>query len=129
MTDTASIRATPPVLRIHQPQLYDRAPVAPPRVVIATILPAQSTTGVQTHVREVHRYLTGVGRAVTTVDPLSGGARIARGVFAGRVPLAAVNDEAGVMWYREWHWRFLRRALRRELADGGDAVVYAQCPL
>jgi glycosyltransferase involved in cell wall biosynthesis len=133
MTDTASLRVTPPLVRVHQPVADGPAPPlaesASPRVVIATILPPEGTTGVQTHVREVHRYLSAVGRDVTIVHPLSGSTRLARAVFAGRVPLAAVNAEAGVMWHREWHWRFLRRALSDELAAGGDAVVYAQCPL
>jgi glycosyltransferase involved in cell wall biosynthesis len=102
---------------------------APPRVVIATIMPPEGTTGVQTHVREVRAYLAGTGRDVTVVHPRSPGTALAPAVFAGRVPLSIVSDEVGVAWYREWHWRFLRRALRRELADREPAVVYAQCPL
>ncbi|MDQ1534419.1 MAG: hypothetical protein QOF28_2180 [Actinomycetota bacterium] len=100
-----------------------------PRVIIATILPPDGTTGVQTHVREVHAYLSSAGRDVTIVHPRSRGTTLAPAVFAGRVPLEAVSHEAGVMWYREWHRRFLRRALRKELAGGGDVVIYAQCPL
>jgi glycosyltransferase involved in cell wall biosynthesis/O-antigen/teichoic acid export membrane protein len=45
------------------------------------------------------------------------------------VPVAAASEEAGIAWYREWHWRFLRRALRTELAQASNVVVYAQCPL
>ena len=100
-----------------------------PRVVIATILPPDGTTGVQTHVREVYDYLTSVGRDVTIVHPRSPGTALAAPVFAGRLPLEVMSHEAAVMWYRHWHWRFLRRALRKELAAGDDAVIYAQCPL
>jgi glycosyltransferase involved in cell wall biosynthesis len=36
---------------------------------------------------------------------------------------------AGVVWFRHWHEAFLRRALRRRLADLGECVIYAQGPL
>jgi glycosyltransferase involved in cell wall biosynthesis len=84
---------------------------------------------VQTHVREVLAYLSSAERESTIVHPRSRRAALATAVFAGRVPVAAVSDEAAVVWHREWHWRFLRRALRTELAGGDDVVVYAQCPL
>ena len=137
MTDTASIHVTPAATRARHPveavPTPNRTPTpnaAPaPRVVIATVMPPIGTTGVQTHVREVRSYLASVGREVTIVHPSSGGVALARAVFAGRIPLAAVNNEAGVAWYREWHWRFLRRALHKELGGGDELVVYAQCPL
>lgn len=133
MTDTASIPMTPAATRARRPveavPTPSRSAAPAPRVVIATVMPPVGTTGVQTHIREVHSYLASVGRDVSVVHPSSGGVALARAVFAARVPLGAVNNEAGVAWYREWHWRFLRRALYKELGGGDDLVVYAQCPL
>jgi glycosyltransferase involved in cell wall biosynthesis len=138
MTDTTSMRVTAPS-DVAETLVTNPAvgavpevsePVAgAPRVVIATILPPEGTTGVQTHIREVRSYLSGTGRAVSVVHPRSPGTALAPALFAGRVPLSKLSNEIGVAWYREWHWRFLRRALRRELARGEAAVVYAQCPL
>jgi glycosyltransferase involved in cell wall biosynthesis len=130
MTDTASMRATAPA-EIGDDVATSAAvrAVAAPRVVIATILPPEGTTGVQTHIREVREYLTGTGRDVSVVHPRSPGTTFAPAMFAGRVPLSTVSNEIGVAWYREWHWRFLRRALRRELANREPVVIYAQCPL
>jgi Glycosyltransferase len=139
MTDTTPIRAS----RASERRLRDVSaapgeitPPAPkppvpttPRVVIATILPPEGTTGVQTHVREVYAYLTSVGRDVTIVHPRSPGTTLAPVCHETEEPLEVLSHEAGVMWYRTWHWRFLRRALRRELAAGDDVVIYAQCPL
>jgi glycosyltransferase involved in cell wall biosynthesis len=133
-TDTTPIRVTSRVPRVALPVTGVNGTKRPaaqtnPRVVIATILPPEGSTGVQTHVREAHSYLAAAGRDVTVVHPRSSGGALAPAVFAGRVPVAAVSREGGVAWYREWHWRFLRRALRGELRAGDDVVVYAQCPL
>jgi glycosyltransferase involved in cell wall biosynthesis len=43
--------------------------------------------------------------------------------------LKRCSGSASVAWYRHWHEVFLRKALRRYLAEAGDCVVYAQCPL
>jgi glycosyltransferase involved in cell wall biosynthesis len=40
-----------------------------------------------------------------------------------------VYGPANVWWYRTSHEYFLRRALRRRLAEEGSCVVYAQCPV
>jgi glycosyltransferase involved in cell wall biosynthesis len=40
-----------------------------------------------------------------------------------------INGTASVWWYEYWHFRVLRALLRRKLASGSAAVVYAQCPL
>lgn len=43
--------------------------------------------------------------------------------------VGAILGPANVTWYRHWHEVFLRKALRRCLAEVGDCVVYAQDPL
>jgi glycosyltransferase involved in cell wall biosynthesis len=98
-----------------------------PAVVIATILREEGSTGVQTHVRQVRRYLGEPGARLVT--PFSWGRMLTVPVFGVRLVLERCSGSANVAWYRYWHELFLRRALRRSLADVGDCVVYAQCPL
>jgi glycosyltransferase involved in cell wall biosynthesis len=50
-------------------------------------------------------------------------------VFGFRLALQRCSGSASVAWYRHWHEVFLRNALRKYLAEAGDCVVYAQCPL
>jgi glycosyltransferase involved in cell wall biosynthesis len=96
-------------------------------VVIATILREEGSTGVQTHVRQVRRYLGESGTRLVT--PFSWGRMLTVPVFGVRLVLERCSGSANVAWYRYWHEVFLRRALRRSLADVGVCVVYAQCPL
>jgi glycosyltransferase involved in cell wall biosynthesis len=98
-----------------------------PPLVIATILKAEGSTGVQTHVRQVRLYMPQPG--TTLVTPFSWGGMLAVPVFGLRLALERCSGSASVAWYRHWHESFLRNALRRFLADVGDCVVYAQCPL
>ena len=113
-------------------------------LIIATILREEGTTGVQTHVRQLRRYLrdcgtetegtetegTGPeGTEAELVTPFSWGGPVTKGVFGLRLALERVSQPASVVWYRYWHEVFLRQALRRRLAAAGDCVVYAQCPL
>jgi len=98
-------------------------------LIIATILREEGTTGVQTHVRQLRRYLRDCGAEAELVTPFSWGGPVAKGVFGLRLALERVSRPASVVWYRHWHEVFLRQALRRRLARAGDCVVYAQCPL
>ena len=104
-------------------------------LIIATILREEGTTGVQTHVRQLRRYLRDCEGTETTgteaelVTPFSWGGPVTKGVFGLRLALERVSRPASVVWYRYWHEVFLRQALRRRLAAAGDCVVYAQCPL
>ena len=98
-------------------------------VVIATILREEGNTGVQTHVRQLRRYLGECGRASTLVTPFSWGRALTVPVFGLRLALERCSGAASVAWYRHWHEVFLRNALRRSLAEVGACVVYAQCPL
>ena len=97
--------------------------------MIATILREDGITGVHTHVRQLRRYLANAGPAATLVTPFSWGRMLAVPVFGLRLGLARCSGSASVVWYRHWHEVFLRKALRRCLADVGDCVVYAQGPL
>ena len=98
-------------------------------LVIATILREEGNTGVQTHVRQLRRYLGECGRASTLVTPFSWGRALTVPVFGLRLALERCSGAASVAWYRHWHEVFLRNALRRSLAEVGACVVYAQCPL
>ena len=93
------------------------------------MLRPDGATGVQTHVREVMAYFAARGNAPRLVTPLSWGGPLSVPVFAPRLLIDRVSGAASVVWYRFWHFRFLRRALRRQLRTGDDAIIYAQCPL
>jgi glycosyltransferase involved in cell wall biosynthesis len=96
-------------------------------LIIATILREEGSTGVQTHVQQLRRYLAEPG--TTLITPFSWGRMLSGPVFGLRLVLVRGSGSASVAWYRHWHEVFLREALRRSLADAGECVVYAQCPL
>jgi len=102
---------------------------ASPPVVIATILREEGSTGVQTHVYQLRRYLGELGTDTTLVTPFSWGRTLTVPVFGVRLALERCSGSASVAWYRHWHEVFLHNALRQFLAQTGECVVYAQCPL
>jgi glycosyltransferase involved in cell wall biosynthesis len=102
---------------------------SPVPVVIATMLRPLGSTGVQTHVRQVQKYLTSRGAPFTLSTPFSWARWLSMPVYAVRLAIEPLSSEASVAWYRWWHYLFLRRALRHRLAGESAAVVYAQCPL
>jgi glycosyltransferase involved in cell wall biosynthesis len=104
-------------------------PTAPAPLIIATILREEGNTGVQTHVRQLRQYLLQEGTRVPVVTPFSRNATTAAAVFAVRPALSRLSGPAGVVWYRHWHELFLRKALRRSLAEAGPCTVYAQEPV
>lgn len=100
---------------------------APPVVAVATILRGDGITGVDTHIQQIRRHLEQSGTASTLVTPFSGPRFLAYPVFGFRsLVLEHCSGPASVAWYLYWHEVFLRRALRRYLADVGNCVVYAQ---
>lgn len=99
-----------------------------PELVIASIQWAEGRTGVHTHIRELTRYLQSEGAPFTLLTPYSWGWPLAVPVFAPRRLLARVHRPASIAWYYRFHEVFLRQALRRHLASGEPAVVYAQGP-
>ena len=124
---TGGTRAGPGVVRPRSRAFRSR-PMRPP-LVIATILREEGITGVHTHVRQLRRYLEECDETVTLVTPFSWSRTLAIPVFAPRLILQRCSGSADVAWYRHWHAVFLQKALRSALAEVGDCVVYAQCPL
>lgn len=112
----------------HSP---DRRPLDEPSLplALATILRGDGITGVDTHIRQVRRFLEDCGQASTLVTPFSRGRLLAYPVFGLRpLVLERISRPASVAWYLYWHEVFLRNALSRHLAKAGDCVVYAQDP-
>jgi glycosyltransferase involved in cell wall biosynthesis len=98
-------------------------------LAIATILRGDGITGVDTHIRQVRRFLEDCGQASTLVTPFSWGRLLAFPVFGLRpLVLERISRPTSVAWYLYWHEVFLRNALRQHLAEAGDCVVYAQDP-
>jgi len=99
-------------------------------LVISSMLRPQGVTGVQTHVQQLLRYLAGDSASpeAVLVTPFSWGRPLHTPAYALRRAIDPASAAAGVLWYRHWHEVFLRAALRRELADRGDCVIYAQDP-
>ena len=98
-------------------------------LVIATILREEGITGVHTHIRQLRRCLEESNKTATLMTPFSWSRTLAVPAFGPRLILQRCSGTADVAWYRHWHEAFLRRALRSSLAEVGDCVVYAQCPL
>src|SRR5215510_372275 len=98
-------------------------------LIIATILRGDGVTGVDTHIRQLRRYLDECGTGSTLVTPFSWGRLLTYPVFGLRsLVLQRFSRPASVAWYLHWHEVFLRKALRRRLAEVGDCVVYTQDP-
>lgn len=98
-------------------------------VVVATLMRRHGGSGVQTHVRTLVEHQDGTASPVRVVNPFDAGSALVRPVFAVRRVITPVTSAGSVWWYREWHARFLRRALAQTLQGAGrPQVVYAQCP-
>lgn len=104
------------------------------RLIIAMMARGQGSTGVHTHVREVRRYVEGLGEPAELVTPHSWAAgSVARRfalllLFGVGFVLEPVSGSAHVWWHQTSHEFFLRRTLRERLRDEGPCTVYAQCP-
>jgi glycosyltransferase involved in cell wall biosynthesis len=98
-------------------------------VITATILREDGYTGVQTHVRQFRAYLRERGDADTLLTSFSWMRAVTVPLFGFRLALARFSTSASVAWYRRWHEVTLYRALRNRLAEQGDCIIYAQCPL
>jgi len=96
---------------------------------MATILRGDGVTGVDTHIRQVRRFLAGSGTPCTLVTPFSWGRLLTYPVFGLRpLLLKRISRPRSLAWYLHWHEVFLRNALRRRLSEVGDCVVYTQDP-
>jgi glycosyltransferase involved in cell wall biosynthesis len=105
------------------------------RLLIATIARERGITGVHTHVRQLRGYCERSGVPVELLTPHAWARHsLARRLFLAplfgvRIALERVYGPANVRWYRSSHEFFLRRVLRRRLAQEGACTVYAQCPV
>jgi len=107
-------------------RLRDEASVP---LVIATMLRGDGITGVETHIRQLRRYLEECGTASTLVTPFSWGQPLTYPVFGIRpLVLERCSRPASLAWYLYWHEVFLRHALRRRLAKTGACVIDTQDP-
>jgi glycosyltransferase involved in cell wall biosynthesis len=97
-------------------------------VWIATILPEQGPTGVHTHFNEFERYLKSQGAPARIVNSFMN-PMLALPSRLLRRGLAAIAPSVGVWWRTGIDARLLGSALRKVLASGQAAVVYAQCPI
>jgi glycosyltransferase involved in cell wall biosynthesis len=100
-----------------------------PRIVIASMLREDDTSGVQSYIKRLRHYLGERGVPTTLVTPFSWGGPLLLPVFAPRLLLKRVSGPANVVWYRHWHGVFLRLALQSQLASAGECVVFAQDPV
>ena len=98
-------------------------------LIIASMLREDGITGVDTHVRQLRKYLGGLYVDAPMVNPYSWNRTLTLPVFGMRLAVERCSRAAGVVWYRHWHEVFLYYAMRRRLAELGDCVVYAQDPL
>jgi glycosyltransferase involved in cell wall biosynthesis len=102
---------------------------ASPPLIVATMLRGDGVTGVETHVRQLRRYLEECGTASTLVTPFSWGRPLTYPVFGFRpLVLERCSRPASLAWYLHWHEVFLRHALGRRLAKTGACVVDTQDP-
>lgn len=98
-------------------------------VIISTMLRPEGATGVHTHVRQLLAYVEhDPDLTAALITPFSWGHPLYLPIYGFRRVIDPVNGPASVLWYRCWHELFLRQALRRQLANLGDCVVYAQDP-
>lgn len=97
-------------------------------LIIATILREEGMTGVHTHIHQFRRYLATQDENVILVTPFSWGRRLVSLIFAVNFLLKRCSGSAAVVWYLFWHELFLRKALRRHLAENGNCIVYAHNP-
>jgi glycosyltransferase involved in cell wall biosynthesis len=98
-------------------------------VIFATLLREEGETGVQAHMGVFREYLAARRREVRVLTPFANPRPLVYPVFAVRKVIDPLCGQLSVWWYRYWHYRFLRMALSRELADNRPKTVYAQCPL
>lgn len=97
-------------------------------LIVATTLRAEGETGVHTHVRELRRYLSERGAEIIYITPLSRNKIIASIVFSINSVLRHCSGPVTVFWYLYWHRIFLQKALRHQLNEAGECVIYAQSP-
>ena len=103
---------------------------AQPEIIIATTLrDERGVTGVQTQFSVFRDYLESIGHPVKVVTPFSFNKAVVYPVFAVRRLLGSLEHGRSLWWYRTWHYRFVRAALKRVFTANPNVIVYAQDPL
>jgi glycosyltransferase involved in cell wall biosynthesis len=100
-----------------------------PEIIIATTLrDERGITGVQTQFSVFRDYLVGIDYPARVITPFNHTRAIVYPVFAVRKLLGSLRHRRSLWWYRTWHYRFVRAALRRVFAENENVIVYAQDP-
>ncbi|MEZ5500733.1 MAG: glycosyltransferase family 4 protein [Steroidobacteraceae bacterium] len=98
-------------------------------VLVVSLLRQYGPTGVQSHMQQVRTYLRGQGVPCEIVTPFSAPKLLFYPFMVLRILLAPISPAAAVWWYRFWHGRALRFAIRRKLPIGAPLIICAQCPV
>jgi glycosyltransferase involved in cell wall biosynthesis len=98
-------------------------------IIIATLMGPHGSTGVQTHIHALRAVLARSHVNVCIITPFSITKALVYPLFGVRKIIDVLSKTASLWWYRYWHYRCLKMALRRSMKAGGRTVVYAQCPL
>ena len=101
-----------------------------PEIIIVTLLPAQGTTGVQTHFNQIIKVAQAEGYATRLVHPyeLNWFVRKSTGLV-GKL-LRLISKEYVELWARFSHFQILKFKLKKILSSKSQRfVIYAQDPL
>jgi glycosyltransferase involved in cell wall biosynthesis len=130
--DGSTVDAPPRVRRPGQPVLDSAREAVEPGtidVLVATLLKGRGGTGVETHAAEAVEQLRCAGTPAVLVTSWSWARPLTAVWFAPRILMDTIAPSASVRWYRWSHGAAIRRALKRNLRNGSECVVYAQCPV
>lgn len=100
------------------------------KLIVATLMPPQGETGVQTHFNAILKAAAQRGIESQLAHPYAGQVLIARkaaAIVARLIKL--INPEWFVVWNRWSHYFLLKQRLKDLLKSDIDAVIYAQDPL
>jgi glycosyltransferase involved in cell wall biosynthesis len=100
-----------------------------PRIVVATLTRSTGPTGVHTHFQTFLDYLRERQIDSVLVTPFSYLRPLAMAVFGVRTVFGPLSPSFNVWWFEQWHYVFLKLALKRVLRRAGPVIVYAQCPI
>jgi glycosyltransferase involved in cell wall biosynthesis len=99
------------------------------RLYVVSLMRPFGDTGLQAHVNSFLDFLHARSVSVERVTPYGRGMWFFYPLFALRFVLQQFHLASSVRWYRHVRLLALTYRLRRLLADGHPAVLYAQCPV
>jgi glycosyltransferase involved in cell wall biosynthesis len=101
-----------------------------PEILIATTLRELKVgTGVQTQFSTFRDYLERVGHPVRVVSSFSYSPIVVNPVLAVKKLIRPISKAGWLWWHRNWHFRYVKAALRRAIEANPNAIIYAQDPL